>query len=65
MNIETLLVNNQMGITGLGRTTLEKKVHLFGLRQGKNSVTDIQTGTLVIQITMKETRTAYSTGPVP
>ena len=63
MNIETLLVNNQMGITGLGRT--RKKVHLFGLRQGKKSTTDIQTGILERQITTEETRTAYSTGPVP
>ena len=64
MNIGTPLVNNQVRITGLGRTTLEKKVHLSGLHQGKNSVTDTQTGDLEIQITIKETRTAYSTGPL-
>ena len=61
--MDTLLVNNQMGITGLGRTTLKKKVHLFGLRQGKNSTRDIQTGTLVIQIT-QIIRTAFNTGPL-
>ena len=61
MNSETLLVNNQVRITGLGRTTLRTKVHSCGLRQGKTSVTDIQTGILVRQITREDTRTVYST----
>ena len=48
-------------ITGLARTTSQKKVCLCGKRQVKHSMTDIQTGRVMHPI-MVGTRIAYSTG---